>query len=586
MSITERIQNHLELDSNSVWRLPGQEKFNYSEGEYQEDYLRTVFRKARDLSSTSYELERYIRDWPSEYHLSRKRTQLLREFSFNRGDKVLEVGCGCGAITRFLGETFDDVIAIEGSLARASLARLRTKDLPGVAIVNSPFQKIQFKTKFDLIFCVGVFEYSKSFIDGADPFDFVLRHFADILNPGGAVVIAIENQFGLKYFDASAEDHTDILFDGIEGYPRRDRERTFGYNELKELLGRYFENIQFHYPYPDYKLPTCILSEEAFASMKLGELVGNFTPRDYAKELASRFDQRLVLMELDRNHELPFFSNSFLVVAGKSNESRVRFNQLGVLFSDRSRSDLQTIARFHRDEKSALVVSKGLQQGPANDAGDAVLRFQEYREPWVDTISLQTQLLRKVKLEQIEFDVLFAPCRIWLQKMRSLAVAKDGELFVDGRYVDCVWANSFIVGDDCVLIDQEWVWRRPIRLNVLVVRSIYYFLHAIRTTPHLNAQFVNRGTHSLILRIALSIGAEVAGRDIREFRELETEFGLLLSGQNSPWRGSLGIRLMLVDRRWFVWWEKARAAWHWVVVRARFRVYRVKRWLGVGASPA
>ena len=119
MSLQDKVANLIELDSDSVWRLPGQKKFSYSDGVSQEEVLRGVLRKAADLGSDSRELERHITDWVTEYHLSRKRSQLLRGFAFRRSDRVLEVGCGCGAITRYLGETFDDVVAIEGSHARA-----------------------------------------------------------------------------------------------------------------------------------------------------------------------------------------------------------------------------------------------------------------------------------------------------------------------------------------------------------------------------------------------------------------------------------------------------------------------------------
>ena len=116
MSIQSLIKNQLIQDEFQVWSLKNHNRFAYSDGVASEKYLRKVFREAKDLSSRSPELENYIKDWPSEYHLSKKRSQLLSGFSFDRSSKVLEVGCGCGAITRFLGETFDEVVAIEGNI--------------------------------------------------------------------------------------------------------------------------------------------------------------------------------------------------------------------------------------------------------------------------------------------------------------------------------------------------------------------------------------------------------------------------------------------------------------------------------------
>jgi hypothetical protein len=74
--------------------------FDYTDGDAEENYMHEAIRSARDCSSSSFELERYIKDWPSEYHFSRHRTNLLRPFPLQRYQRVLEIGAGCGAITR------------------------------------------------------------------------------------------------------------------------------------------------------------------------------------------------------------------------------------------------------------------------------------------------------------------------------------------------------------------------------------------------------------------------------------------------------------------------------------------------------
>ena len=56
------------------------------------------------------------------------------------------------------------------------------------------------------------------------------------LKPEGRLLIAIENRLGLKYFAGAPEDHTDLHFFGINGYPGNQSQRTFSKNELGELL--------------------------------------------------------------------------------------------------------------------------------------------------------------------------------------------------------------------------------------------------------------------------------------------------------------------------------------------------------------
>jgi len=90
---------------------------DYADGA--EDRLLEILGQADDLSSLSDELAAQINDWPTRYHLARERSNLLRPLQIAAGLRVLEIGAGTGAISRYLGETGASVVALEGSLPRA-----------------------------------------------------------------------------------------------------------------------------------------------------------------------------------------------------------------------------------------------------------------------------------------------------------------------------------------------------------------------------------------------------------------------------------------------------------------------------------
>lgn len=152
-----------------VWARSVSEAFPYSDGEESENYLLSILKGAKDVSSTSSEILGAIRDWPSEYHLSPVRHNLLRPFRIKATDRILELGCGCGSITRYLGETGATVVAVEGSLRRAEIAAERCRDLPNVTIFCDNFADFEFDGKFDYVTLIGVLEYAPLFFNGNDP---------------------------------------------------------------------------------------------------------------------------------------------------------------------------------------------------------------------------------------------------------------------------------------------------------------------------------------------------------------------------------------------------------------------------------
>jgi len=526
VGVENKISNDLILEECGVWRLREHTSFAYSDGSHAEKYLHSVFEKDIDLSSGSADLKAWIKDWPSEYHLSVKRAQLLSGFDFDSGLKVLEVGCGCGAITRYLSENFDDVVSVEGSPIRAKLARMRNKGCDNVSIVCAPFQKLEFTEKFDLIVCIGVLEYSALFIEEENPYDHVLSYFSDLLTASGRAIIAIENQFGLKYFASSREDHLKVMFEGIEGYPVfSDKVKTFGRNELEEKLSRHFKSIEFCYPYPDYKIPDAVFSEEFLEAGIAGEMVSKFSSRDYYGTAQRLFDESLTTLELAKNNLLTVFSNSFVVVAGKESGNESAFKQLGVMFSSGRRKPYRMKTRFFKEEGKFRVEKVRLHERSSQE--DSRLKVNEVSCLWIDGYSLHTRILLTCLNRKREFGECFDLVKHWLEKVEALST--EGEL--PGGYIDCIWSNTFFEGDEIKFIDQEWEWGKSLSYKVIFIRSVFFFLLATDGMNKLPGYLKVSNTKRLIRRVANLFDLELSNADFDEFALQESEFQSLVYGK-------------------------------------------------------
>jgi SAM-dependent methyltransferase len=290
------------------------EKQTYSDGDEVENQILKFFEKEKSLE----ELNQYLKDnpsWPIKYHLSPHRHNLLSWYRFEKNSSLLEIGAGCGAITGLFLDKGLDVTAVELTKRRADIIENRFKDRKNLEILDGNIYNKEFKKKYDYVTSIGVLEYSGKYIDSDTPFLDFLKTAKGFLKKDGVLIIAIENRLGLKYWRGAPEDHTNILFDSLEGYPNYDGVRTFGKKELTDLLidsGFKKDNISFYYPLPDYKFCYEVFSDRYLPSDE-HPLSHSIYPSPHPTENYHLFDEKLVAEGLRRNNLFGEFANSFLV---------------------------------------------------------------------------------------------------------------------------------------------------------------------------------------------------------------------------------------------------------------------------------
>jgi len=256
---------------DGIWRHATEvEGLEYSDGLNEEAGLRQTLEEADDLSWNSPEVGPPYDSWAQEYHLSNLRANLLRGLKLPGSAQVLEIGAGCGAVTRYLGDAGCRVDAVEGGLARAELARDRCVGLDQVSIIHSNFHQLNLPDHhYDLALFIGVLEYAQRFapsgLSAKEAVLQMLRKAMNALSPKGRVIIAIENRLGAKYLTGWPEDHLGTSWTGIAGYPEprgfQEGIRTFDRSEWESLFTELNLNCRFFFPLPDYKLPKAVISD-------------------------------------------------------------------------------------------------------------------------------------------------------------------------------------------------------------------------------------------------------------------------------------------------------------------------------------
>jgi SAM-dependent methyltransferase len=273
---------------------------------------------AADLSSMSDELAAQATNWAERYHLATSRANLLRPFALPPDAVVLEIGAGCGAITRYLGERCGSVDALEPVLSRARAARARVRDLSNVEVFVGSIEDLPAEPAYDLVVVVGVLEYV-----GEGSADLVaqrsfLRRIEGVLRQGGSLLLAIENRLGVKYLAGAGEDHTGKVYDSVEGYPAGTVARTFSRSELTGLLETAGLAPSFYCAFPDYKVPRAVMSDALFRSQpQLAWRMPQFPSPDRTGRWSRGANEERLWRALVQEGIGPSFGNSFVVIARK-----------------------------------------------------------------------------------------------------------------------------------------------------------------------------------------------------------------------------------------------------------------------------
>ena len=311
---------------NGVWQREGNR--NAAEHSYvdaKEYRLLESVRSCRDVSLYSDELRALQLDWPAPEYLSPLRANLLRPFLARiRSGSVLELGAGCGVLTRFLGETGAEVLAVEASARRSSIIAERCRDLANVTVLTEKIESLELEQKFDVVTLIDFLELAQRDEGSKDALQGLLELATSLLTDDGVLILSVTNQLGLKYWgNAEANELARPVFDindaGIAADPsccsRKALEDRFN------IAG--FSSIELYIPLPDDQVPVSLIYPAGFeapglaAGWDLAALMAN-SAGDLGQQSGSpACSVEMALQTLARNGLAQGLANSFLFMLGR-----------------------------------------------------------------------------------------------------------------------------------------------------------------------------------------------------------------------------------------------------------------------------
>ncbi len=490
-------------------------------------------------------------DWRILFHLSNIRENLLEWYEFDPKASLLEIGAECGALTGLFCRRVSRVVAVEASDRDNRVNMARNRQYGNLTVLPGDFFDLEIEEKFDYVTMIDVLAYAGRHKDSADPYADMLKKARACLKPGGLLILAMENRYGLKYFAGAPEDHTGRCFEGLENYAGTDLVKTFAHPTLENmLLEAGFSQNRFYYPMPDHKLPSEIYSYRCMPSF--GSL--RYPCVAYDRDRYELLDERLVFDSLCEDGMFGAFANSFLVFSQNGDGDGNVSNPDTVVYAKYNRQRMpafQVSTRIvEREDGSRFVEKKALnaQAGPhvqklsqnrkkllasarqfdtldtkakppmpveivRNEDGRAVFSYVEGTSLAKEVnrgLSGRKEFLKALHhaVESI-YGVFFQ----FPQKLVDFVVTEEFEQIfgsvdwnMDGEEcdpmkslpisnIDSILSNFIRSADGgLVCLDYEWVFDFPVPLEYLMYRTIFYYysenVHYIKMSePELWAEF-------------------------------------------------------------------------------------------------
>lgn len=516
-------------------------KFAYSDGPAQEEYLIRFLTGCKDKRVLSQELLEAKKDWPTLYHVSQLRANLLRPLKPRiEGKDVLELGAGCGAITRYLGETAGHVTALEGSPVRARIAALRCSDLSRVEVCQDKIQDFTTDRRYDIVTLIGVLEYARVYDDSPCPERRLLEIARSFLKPDGALLLAIENRMGLKYLVGYPEDHVGRPYFGVHGCYGSRTPVTFGRLELEQLLERAgFSHRKLFVPLPDYKLPLTVIHPAGLdgtePNVDLVPLATYSIASDIQTTSRPAFSYEAGYKSIIANGLLADLCNSFLYLAGTSeqsvsNDESILVSHYGV---DR-KAPFAKVTLFTRNN-GQLIVSRHRLAPEMDEVSQGLTSKFPETEPYLPYSAYQSELLDILNRPGWHTAHLAAWAKPWIEHLCSIARSFRGAQLLPPEAIDMLPLNY--LRDDkqnLVVIDTEWRYTggAPVRLDYVLLTGLYNSFGRINSVaPPAPGQVLD--VSAVITEILTTFGITISEERIAEILAELCVFQKLATGRSS-----------------------------------------------------
>ncbi|MBR2671473.1 MAG: adenylyltransferase/cytidyltransferase family protein [Oscillospiraceae bacterium] len=423
---------------------------------------------------------RNVTDWDIFENLSSLRHAALYWYDFPENARVLELGCGSGALTGLLCDRAEEVYALDSDPVACDNVRNRFSGRSNLTVVNGNVDGFDPPYRFDLIVAVDFAELYKGDIRAA------LEKVCGMLADEGRLLLGIRNRNGIKYMCGEEDRYVDArgnVRNGISLYTEVEM------RNILEACG--FSYFMSRYPLPDLGFTQMIVSDDWMPENSIRDRIITYDPYGYgcSKYAKKEFEEYDVLIE---GRQLAARANCIFIECMKREPECPAPRVTGaVLSSDRER-DHSFMTVFRSD---GSVTKSALYEESLGTLKQLFLNMEELYARGLRIIpqrfedeQINMPLVNERPLMEVIRDALSSGAdavtdifdlirRDILRSSDCIGQSADGDPLLKKGFIDLIPYNAFYDGQKIVWYDQEFtVDNCP--LSYIMFRAITYtWLH-------------------------------------------------------------------------------------------------------------
>lgn len=377
---------------------------------------------ATDRSSWSDDLQVLAGSVIDQYHLAPSRANTLRALDLPSRSTVLEIGARAGALTRYLGETYDVVDALEPDPVMAAIAEARCEGLTSVAVHTMWIDAVPAVPTYDLVVAGDIADALQQ--HGGSLAALVASSRA-ALKPGGILLLGFDNDDGVRFL---AGEVVDPLGAAADSTPPRWSADTV--TQTLEDAG--LRSVVLS-AFPDHRHTHALFDHDALAAIDRSLLT---KLPSYNSQTERELWTNMVTDKTSAPH-----ANSLVVVASESGESPTAVATYFSVGRAAAQSARNRLCVLNGD----VVVERG-RTFPDAPLADGPLTLRPHTEQFIDGTSMVRALAATTDADEAALLL-----RAWAELVRDTVQADAPVLW------DLIPRNVIVRPDgELCAIDQEW----------------------------------------------------------------------------------------------------------------------------------